>query len=58
MGRRRNSRIRLKRIGLMPMPVDLQLTFKDGSSQMFYIPLNLMYGEKPSENASEKKRSV
>ena len=31
------------------MPIDLQLTFKDSSSEMHYIPLNLMYGSKPAE---------
>ncbi len=36
----------------MPMPIDVQLTFKDGSKEMHYIPLNLMYGEKPAENTA------
>ncbi len=49
------SKIRLKRTGDMPMPIDLQLTFKDGSTQMHYIPLNLMYGEKPAETTKEKR---
>ncbi len=49
------SRIRLRRIGQMPMPIDLQLTFKDGSKEMHYIPLNLMFGEKPNENAAIKR---
>ncbi|MGZ8516178.1 MAG: M1 family metallopeptidase [Chitinophagaceae bacterium] len=49
------TRIRLKRIGLMPMPVDLQLTFKDGSSEIHYIPLDLMYGAKPAENSISRK---
>ena len=49
------SKIRLKRIGHMPMPIDLQLTFKDGSTQMFYVPLNLMYGNKPNENSTQKR---
>jgi len=49
------SKIRLKRIGNMPMPVDLQLTFKDGSSEMFYVPLNLMFGNKPNENGTQKR---
>lgn len=49
------SRIRLKRIGQMPMPVDLQLTFKDGSTEMHNIPLNLMFGNKPNEVPSEKQ---
>ncbi len=49
------SKIRLKRIGDMPMPIDLQLTFKDGTKEMHYVPLNLMFGEKPNENASQKR---
>jgi Peptidase family M1 domain len=44
------TKIRLKRVGLMPMPVDVQLTFKDNSKEMHYVPLGLMYGEKPVEN--------
>ncbi len=49
------SKIRLKRIGHMPMPVDLQLTFKDGSTDMFYVPLNLMFGNKPNESKTQKR---
>jgi hypothetical protein len=47
------SKIRISRLGMMPMPIDLQLTFKDGSTEMHYVPLNLMYGEKPTENAAQ-----
>lgn len=46
------TKIRVNRIGLMPMPIDLQLTFNDGTKEMHYIPLNLMYGEKPAEDPS------
>jgi hypothetical protein len=42
--------ITIKREGKMPMPVDVLLTFKDGTQELHYIPLNLMYGEKPAEN--------
>ena len=35
----------------MPMPVDVLITFKDGSKEMHSIPLNLMYGNKPAESA-------
>lgn len=41
--------IRLKNTGQMPMPVDLQLTYKDGSKELHYIPMYLMFGEKPVE---------
>jgi aminopeptidase N len=47
------SKIRLRRIGHMPMPIDLQLTFKDGSTELHYVPLNLQYGVKPNENANQ-----
>jgi hypothetical protein len=49
------TKVRLKRIGLMPMPVDLQLTFKDGTKEMHYIPMNLMYGEKPVEDSTMQR---
>lgn len=41
----------VKRVGLMPMPVDVLVTYKDGSQEMHYIPVNLMYGaKKPEDN--------
>ena len=43
------TKVRLNRVGLMPMPLDIQLTFKNGEKEMHYIPLNLMYGVKPDE---------
>jgi hypothetical protein len=46
------TKVRIRRIGLMPMPIDLQLTFKDGSKELHYVQLNLMYGEKPVEDAA------
>lgn len=49
------TKIRLSRIGMMPMPIDLQLTFKDGTKEIHYIPMNLMYGEKPAENGDSRK---
>jgi hypothetical protein len=50
------TKIRLKRIGLMPMPIDLQLTFKDGSKEMHYVPLDLMYGTKPAEDDKQLRK--
>ena len=46
------TNIRLRDIGLMPMPIDVQLSFKDGKKELHYVPLDLMYGEKPAENDS------
>ncbi len=42
--------IELERTGLMPMPIDVLVEYTDGSSEMFYIPLRIMRGEKPAEN--------
>lgn len=43
-----NDEIHLKRLGEMPMPIDVTITYIDGSEEEFYIPLNLMRGEKKS----------
>ena len=42
--------VRIKRLGEMPMPVDVTLTFKDSTTEQHYVPLNLTYGEKPAES--------
>jgi hypothetical protein len=42
--------VTLERIGDFPMPVDLQVTFQDGSTQLFYVPLNETLGNKPVED--------
>ncbi len=43
-----DTSITLERIGLMPMPIDLSVTYTDGSTEEFYIPLQMMRGEKPT----------
>jgi len=30
----------------MPMPIDIQVTYIDGNSENFYIPLTIMRGKK------------
>jgi len=42
--------VSLKRIGLMPMPLDIEVEFKDGNKQHYNIPLQMMRGEKPVDN--------
>lgn len=49
------SKIRLRRNGEMPMPIDLQLKFKDGSTEMHYVPLSMMFGEKANEKPEQKR---
>ncbi|MDO5969126.1 M1 family metallopeptidase [Flavivirga aquimarina] len=40
--------ITLERIGQMPMPIDLTVTYTDDTTENFYIPLQMMRGEKPT----------
>lgn len=47
--------IRLKNNGTMPMPVDIELTFKDGTRELAYIPQYLMFGTKQNEEPSLKR---
>ncbi|MFM7672238.1 MAG: M1 family metallopeptidase [Bacteroidota bacterium] len=46
--------IRLRRVGLMPMPVDLRIGFTDSTAQTHYIPLDLMYGSKSAEDETPR----
>jgi hypothetical protein len=48
--------IRLRNLGLVPMPIDVRITFRDGSTEWHYIPLNLMFGEKPAEEGQEGRK--
>lgn len=42
------SKITLERKGSMNMPIDLLVTYDDGSKEAFNIPLTMMYGHKPT----------
>lgn len=44
--KKKNLIIDLKRIGNIPMPVDIQIVFSDGSKKNYSIPLDLMFGSK------------
>lgn len=39
--------VTLERIGLMPMPLDIEVAYADGSTAQFNIPLRMMRGAKP-----------
>ena len=41
-------KIELENRGTMPMPIDLKVTYTDGSVEYFYIPLRMMLGSKPT----------
>ena len=40
--------ITIKRNGLMPMPIDVKVTYEDGEVDNFYIPLQMMRADKPN----------
>ena len=47
--------ITLERIGRMPMPIDLYVEYTDGTAETFYIPLRMMFGEKPNPFTNLKR---
>lgn len=42
--------ITLKRLGKMPMPIDVLITYKSGVKEWHYIPTGLLLGYKPAED--------
>nr|WP_299386258.1 M1 family metallopeptidase [Allomuricauda sp.] len=49
------TKVVLERIGDMPMPIDLLLAKADGSQETYYIPLQMMRGEKANPYANLKR---
>lgn len=47
--------IMIARVGKMPMPLDILVTYEDNSRELFYIPLDLLRGEKPNEMTDVKR---
>jgi hypothetical protein len=43
--------ISIQRLGKLPMPIEVLITYKDGTSELHYMPLDLMLGGKGSEGA-------
>ena len=43
------TEITLERIGELPMPIDLVVTYTDGRKELFYIPMQIMRGEKQED---------
>ncbi len=49
-----NTKVILQRKGAMPMPVDVDVTYTDGSKETFYIPLQMMRWEKPAAEGQNR----
>jgi len=41
--------ISIQRLGKLPMPIEVLITYKDGTTELHYMPLDLMLGGKVSE---------
>jgi len=50
--------VTLQRIGDFPMPVDLVVTYKNGSKELFYISMNELVGNKPVEDLTMKRTEL
>lgn len=45
----RGRELILKRTGLMPMPLDITVKLKDGTTKQYYVPIDLMRGVKSGD---------
>lgn len=45
----RGTELIIKRLGFMPMPLDITVKLKDGTIKYFYIPIDLMRGNKTGD---------
>lgn len=48
------TKVTLERIGRMPMPLDVVVTYKDGSQELFYVPQTLLRWSKPNESGIKR----
>lgn len=53
-----NTFVTMQRIGEMPMPIDLLVTYKDGTKELFYVSMNELMGNKPVEDTSLKRTEL
>ena len=51
----KNTKITLERFGMMPMPIDMVVTYVDGSQEVIYLPLVIQRGDKPEEPGMPKR---
>ncbi|RMG64260.1 MAG: M1 family peptidase [Bacteroidetes bacterium] len=46
---KRGTQITLTRLGAIPMPIDLLVTYTDGQQEWYYLPLRIMRGKKGAD---------
>lgn len=50
----KKTTVTLERVGLMPFPVDLEIVYKSGRREKYYIPLQIMRVDKPLQKNTIK----
>jgi hypothetical protein len=56
--KRGSTKVVLERIGKMPMPVDLMVTYADGTQEVYNIALRIMRSNKRQENSGVKQTNL
>ena len=54
VGEGNQTRITLEKVKQMPMPIDVIVTYKDGTQEVHYMALRMMRGEKPAETNDKR----
>ncbi len=54
VGKEANTEVTLQREADMPMPIDIEVKYKDGTYETFYIALDIMRAEKPADGYNGK----
>jgi hypothetical protein len=47
--------LRLERIGLIPMPIDVLISYNDGTKELHYAPLDIMFNNKENDYENIKR---
>jgi len=55
---RKKTTVKLEKIGTMPMPLDVVVTLKNGDQHLYYIPLQIMRGEKTGDVLNEMEMTL
>jgi len=54
VGEGEQTKVTLAKLSQMPMPMDVVVTYKDGTQEVHYMALRMMRGEKPAETDDKR----
>jgi hypothetical protein len=54
-GKEGSTKVIMEKVGLMPMPVDVLVTYQDGKKELYHTALRIMRGNKLQESADLKQ---